>query len=183
MIFVAKFENTQTHKQNHHENGIKDTTERVGDHQCSVCFKTFQRQYKLNIHMKHSHGSKKDRHKSGTCLLCGKFSTSVTRHVSQVHNKERKHKCNICGKTFHEQQHLRSHNEENHLEEKTLKCNKCEKTFGGPYALKEHEKFVHKEKIHKCDQCEKAFQRRGHLNAHIKTIHNKMFDFNCNQWL
>ena len=65
-------------------------------------------------------------------------------HINSVHNGQKDHKCDSCGKVFSKSA-----------------------------ILKQHTNAVHNgQKDHKCDLCGKAFSQAGYLKIHIKTIHN-----------
>ena len=53
----------------------------------------------------------------------------VTKHVKNVHEKKRYHKCELCGKAFTKAGHLKTHINSVHNGQKYYKCNSCENSF------------------------------------------------------
>ena len=65
-------------------------------------------------------------------------------HINVVHNGQKDHKCDSCGKAF---------------------------SYRGD--LKKHKNSVHNgQKDHKCDSCGKSFSEAGNLKTHINSAHN-----------
>ena len=69
---------------------------------------------------------------------------TLKKHINSVHNGQKDHKCDSCGKAF-----------------------------SSTGDLKKHTIAVHKgQKDHKCDFCGKLFSLSGYLKKHINVQHN-----------
>lgn len=72
----------------------------------------------------------------------------INAHIRAVHLKEKKHKCDFCGKEFFHAGKMRSHVEQLHMNK-------------DPLAVKKH----------KCDLCPKTFDSKSRFNQHKKLYH------------
>ena len=96
---------------------------------------------------------------------------------SQVHEKERGHKCE---KIFTIKKNLIVHIRVIHEERKDPKCDMCGKFFSQTKSLKRHIHTIHEShKDYKCHSCDKSFSQPGDLKRHIYIVHEGHKDFNC----
>ena len=75
------------------------------------------------------------------CGFCNKiFNTekSLSRHVVQDHQENKKFQCNLCGKTFFQQLYLDKHYLNKHQGTKEINCQFCNQRFENSILLKEH---------------------------------------------
>ena len=84
-----------------------------------------------------------------TCNLCGKIWTStergkITRHVEQIHRKDIKCACGVCGMEFTNESSLKRHMWK-HTGEYPEVCEMCGKKFPSKWKLKEHWQNNHKQ--------------------------------------
>ena len=94
-------------------------------------------------------------------------------HIDSVHNCQKDHKCNSCGKSFSQAENLKKHINSVHNGQKDNKCETCGKAFSDAGKSKRHINAVHKgQKDHKCDSCGKSFTEAGSLKKHINSVHN-----------
>ena len=88
--------------------------------------------------------------------------------------------CNICGKTYHNQQIFKRHTE-NCPPKPKRKCKVCEERFFLKAELQRHLKEMHDivEKNFKCQSCDKSFEGRSYLAMHIRNVHKGIREFKC----
>ncbi|XP_016288459.2 zinc finger protein ZFP2-like [Monodelphis domestica] len=103
--------------------------------------------------------------------------TGRAEHYSHRQSRERRYKCNECGKAFQQKGHLKTHYRI-HTGEKPFKCSECGKAFQEKGNLKVHYRIHTGEKPFKCSECGKAFQGKGNLKAHYR-IHTGEKPFKC----
>lgn len=121
------------------------------------------------------------------CPYCGKNfikSCNKTRHVREVHEKEKRKKTEtIIDKPIIIEK-PKIHNVQNAPNTKTIKlksnntCNKCQKSFRNKWFLTRHERLAHriktKRKRHRfeCDNCSSVFTTKQLLVLHHKRKHD-----------
>ena len=120
---------------NCHENVHKEKTI-----QCDECEKTFSGQYKLRAHKRNVHNIVVDQ----ICPHCGEGFRSTNMesfraHVNR-HTNTRPYACELCGKDFLIEKHLKTHMLRH---TKSISCDKCEDHFGSLTDLRAHKRKVH----------------------------------------
>ncbi|XP_056650618.1 zinc finger protein 501-like [Monodelphis domestica] len=98
---------------------------------------------------------------------------------SRCQSRERRYKCNECGKAFLHKGALKAHYRI-HTGEKPFKCSECGKAFPQKGTLKIHYRIHTGEKAFKCSECGKAFSRAGTLKGHQST-HTGEKPFDCSE--
>ena len=94
----------------------------------------------------------------------------------------KKHKCDLCGKSFGQKGTLDRHKTSGiHSNEKNFECEFCQKRFGGMLILNSHVKNIHykSSERHQCKICPSTFSLLGDLKVHVDTIHNGNKKFKC----
>ena len=138
--------------------------------QCVICSEEFVSELKLCYHIGDVH---LDLDKT-ECKYCNKklkTNQCLIAHVNSVHLKI-KIPCKYCSKKLHPC-HLTRHIKEVHLKQKKFKCHDCGRGFGQKRTLKRHFIGVHTNiKNYKCDVCESRFSLPEQLKSHIK-VHDK----------
>ena len=80
---------------------------------------------------------------------------NFNKHVTFVHEKIKKYKCNSCDKSFFASGNLNNHKKSVHLKIKDMKCDLCGKSYSTKSELNRHFKSAHEQKRFQCDTCEK----------------------------
>ena len=78
------------------------------------------------------------------------------KHISVVHEKEKPHFCNECGKSFGFANNLKSHIQSVHENKLMFECTQCDEKFKTKYSLKLHTSIVHEgiKPAWKCTYCD-----------------------------
>lgn len=112
---------------------------------CKFCDSRFNQSGHLSTHMKLKHPDKKLQEKAVPCPICGKIFAvgwNMRTHLSNVHEKERKFKCEVCSKFFAQKIQLQHHVKRHHMEIEHS-CNHCDAKYSTKYALEDHINLIH----------------------------------------
>lgn len=140
---------------------------------CDICKRKLCDKKALKRHMMAIHSREAPLSK---CEDCGKMltDTALTNHINNIHKKQRKYQCAVCGKSFFNSVKLRGHLAAVHLKQKNHMCTICGRKFGYYWHLTRHYNGVHdgRKSMLKCGKCERTFGKmeilKKHLNLHKK---------------
>ncbi|CAL4181881.1 unnamed protein product [Meganyctiphanes norvegica] len=76
-------------------------------HKCEICGKQFRAKKRLNAHMLF-HNSKRE-HTCPECGYCTYTKHSLTKHIQNVHTKEKLYECDMCGNKYKTKWNLSKH--------------------------------------------------------------------------
>lgn len=128
------------HKKNHNLRQKPTAASSIKSFKCTICDKTFSRQFSLRTHRR------------------------------TVHEKIKDFKCNMCNAAFSQQYHLNIHRQAVHENIKNFKCFVCSKAFGRRTDLKRHQEVHNKIKCFKCWCNNVFFNKTDLLNHQKNTI-------------
>lgn len=108
------------------------------------------------------------------------ISTGIGGTVQNVITVAQQKKCDICDKTFVDENRLMIH-KKRHSDKKptTFECTICYKSFSQQGNLKTHYRIHTNEKPYTCDLCTKDFRQLSGLKAHQRT-HLDFRPYKCN---
>ncbi|XP_011504676.1 PREDICTED: endothelial zinc finger protein induced by tumor necrosis factor alpha-like [Ceratosolen solmsi marchali] len=98
----------------------------------------------------------------------------------RIHAREKLLTCKICSKNFTVTSSLTRHVRDVHDKIKDYDCGYCERRLASRIARDEHQRTHTNERPHICETCGKSFRQRASLSVH-KRFHSKNFSFRCSQ--
>ncbi|XP_077289236.1 uncharacterized protein LOC143913377 [Arctopsyche grandis] len=131
---------------------------------------------KHNLLIQKTSDTKKKRHKCDVCLKTFTQRSSLSRHL-KYHTGENLFKCDVCSKSFISKSSLDVHMSI-HTGIRPYKCDICFKSFTSKCHLCVHMSIHSGVKPHTCDVCLKSFTRISSLSRHLKS-HTGDTPFKC----
>ena len=123
----------------------------------------------------------------GECGFKRQYMADFLNHLKVVHEAERSHECNVCGKTFKSVSTLNQHIKNSHLTvKKRFACPFEGCNFTADYQQQvDHHQDVHRDPSERlntviCPQCGVTYRDQHSLNHHVKRVHLKERNFQCN---
>lgn len=161
---------------------ISSTHKERPKYHCKKCTKFFSNPVTLQIHVELNHTEYFDSTENGyQCKMCDHHADNrrlVLHHINQKHLHVSTLLCDICGKSFLNENGLRCHMQ-THRETKSYLCQICSKAFKMKCSLRAHIKTHDTERSFVCDECGKSFKKKYTLTEH-KKYHAGDFSFPCN---
>lgn len=116
-----------------------DQHKEIAHLECPECLNTYRSHRVMKNHRKKVHIT--------NCDICGKQVANqlmLTKHMSDFHDTERKHKCDVCGKGFDKleslKRHMDIHNPVNHVYSEICDFANCGKVYKTVSSLNAHKK-------------------------------------------
>ncbi|XP_067635778.1 uncharacterized protein [Eurosta solidaginis] len=133
---------------------------------CAYCPRKFKNSAHVKTHEQKIHQSSMTEREK--CPICKKILDAqyLKTHMANIHNPERKFKCEICGNSYRSNAQLWNH-KYLHLNRKH-QCTLCTKRFVGSYELKVHMRVHTGEEPYACHLCDRRFKIKVHLTYHLQ---------------
>lgn len=157
---------------------------------CQNCNKTFQRIREFESHRNYHrriNNSQLNPSLPVMCNECGlRFPNNfdLKQHKLDVHEANKKFKCEVCDRKFRREDnmkiHLRTHKKRE--DDPELQCKICQKYLCSKDSLKLHTKYMHSdEKPCVCEICGHRTRQMGSLQYHMKVRHSDERPYEC-EW-
>ncbi|KAK3866430.1 hypothetical protein Pcinc_028037 [Petrolisthes cinctipes] len=142
---------------------------------CTLCGESFAHKVQWKYHMRNHSRSLQ------TCRICGISVKNLEIHMN-LHTKEKKFECSICGAIYHNKASFHFHVKRVHMGEEVRKhmCDICRKVFLTPSDLRIHMSRVHYgERNYWCPICNKGYKSKVSLTYHQR-LHTGERPHHCN---
>lgn len=129
---------------------------------CKLCGESFAHKVQWKYHMRNHSRSLQ------TCKICGISIKNLEIHMN-LHTKEKKYECSVCGAVYHNKASFHFHVKRVHMGEEVRKhmCGTCKKGFLTPADLRIHMSRVHQgERNYWCPTCKKGYKSKVSLTYH-----------------
>ncbi|KAF7405553.1 hypothetical protein HZH66_004459 [Vespula vulgaris] len=150
--------------------GTRKSNEKVKIFTCMECNKTFEKEIKLQRHMRIHERTKEQQDsnfKRFLCHICSKTfrqNTGLMFHM-RTHTGYKPHVCKYCGRGFTSNSNCINH-ERTHTGDRPFVCHFCSAAFAKSCTLKAHITTHTGEANYHCKTCGKSFRRLKYLKEH-----------------
>ncbi|OAD62428.1 hypothetical protein WN48_07299, partial [Eufriesea mexicana] len=144
--------------------------ERLKPYQCDECNKSFEKEVKLQKHIRIHERAKEQQDvnfKRFLCHICSKTfrqNTGLMFHM-RTHTGYKPHVCKYCGRGFTSNSNCINH-ERTHTGDRPFVCHFCSAAFAKSCTLKAHITTHTGEANYHCKTCGKSFRRLKYLKEH-----------------
>ena len=150
---------------------LKECLEDLKSFVCKLCDTVWVSHLSLEHHIVNAH--QRIMH---CCDICGKAHSDNSKnlvHKREIHAKEHRFVCHLCGQSYIRKPPLDRHLCEKHgIGSRKMKCDICDKMFYDNGDLRQHKIEVHiRDKKFKCDRCEWAGVSEAKLKRHVQEKH------------
>ena len=108
---------------------------------------------------------------SAKCKRKFKSSNGLKNHITLCHKPDSFVTCDICGKGFKQNKHLKQHKKVH--EKLPVRCDQCGTELPNEFRLKQHKEQYHTLVSPKCQVCGQIFENRATQRMHNKTCLKK----------
>ncbi|XP_072014046.1 uncharacterized protein [Amphiura filiformis] len=139
---------------------------------CHICGAGLLTNSQLRYHIEAVHFKSKPR--PYKCTYCDKsflHKGEKRYHEKLRHLNERPFVCEVCGKSFKENNELVKHNY-THTGERPYACHLCKYRCRRADYLSKHIRIHTGEHPYRCELCERTFMHKTNLNNHVKKVHS-----------
>ncbi|CAK9795082.1 Zinc finger protein 420 [Anthophora quadrimaculata] len=146
------------------------SNERLKPYQCDECNKSFEKEIKLQKHVRVHERAKEEQDvnfKRFLCHICSKTfrqNTGLMFHM-RTHTGYKPHVCKYCGRGFTSNSNCINH-ERTHTGDRPFVCHFCSAAFAKSCTLKAHITTHTGEANYHCKTCGKSFRRLKYLKEH-----------------
>ena len=137
------------------------------EYKCDLCPVTCHTKQLRDDHWNRAHGEKNFK-----CEHCDMrfYAKGLMRlHMSNIHLKDKKKTCPICGEVFGTDHNTYVAHMNRHNNIRPYPCEVCAKGFLTPKALKTH--MNSHTRPYKCDQCALGFASKDEVDKHVDRVH------------
>lgn len=150
--------------------GTRKNNDKANAFACAECNKTFEKEIKLQRHMRVHERAKEQQDsnfKRFLCHICSKTfrqNTGLMFHM-RTHTGYKPHVCKYCGRGFTSNSNCINH-ERTHTGDRPFVCHFCSAAFAKSCTLKAHITTHTGEANYHCKTCGKSFRRLKYLKEH-----------------
>jgi KRAB domain-containing zinc finger protein len=117
------------------------------------------------------------------CQICNRGYNNINAHNRRVHQRSRRHQCDLCPLNFFTRREIRLHMAVHQkYREKNSLCVYCNKNFATEKSLKSHVDKIHlKQNLIYCERCGQAFVNSITYQTHVRHRHSGERPYKCDK--